>query len=407
MNQAVNQSRRSAARTRIVLIFGIALGLSLWVDSTKGATSVSGSVVDGAGRPVEGVEIKLFTRYPDMLHVVQSYEDFQADQGEIAYLKTNKAGKFQTTIEFSLDKLRIAIGKPGYVGFTKSVALAWGKNQPLVIYKSTSCEELKQLGSTREAPVESSLVDIIASNDFDEPILGAQDCDPIAELFRINGSIAPIVRTLLGNRAILARNAKLLSYFAEETDRQLLISQLESRQDLNNEEINSVRRQIAGGLVSPASEKEWKLLESIITCEKRYVDDDDPIDVPVEEAALALSANGSRRAFSILNAKPYYHRPPALESSVELAIRWIQKHPGPVESFSDLNESVRSAARVFNYSGNPSRLRIDKIVKDRLAQKALVHCSVGVGEVYFYQLVFHRAGDKWLLKGIWTAGVAD
>jgi hypothetical protein len=207
----------------------------------------------------------------------------------------------------------------------------------------------------------------------------------------------------LDNPKLFSRYAKLLAYFAEAEDRLLLIEKLDSLKSFRKTEIDAVRQYIAGGLVSPKSEREWELLKSMVTCEEP-----DMHWSLIEGAALALAANGSDRSLSILNASPICERPPAAESVVRLAIRWIKSHPKPVESFPDLKKSIIAASKIFNYSGKQDRFHIDKVTIDSSNQKALVFCTVNAGEDdYYYELVFQRVSDLWRLKGIWPAGVAS
>lgn len=265
------------------------------------------------------------------------------------------------------------------------------------------CRDVRKLADIGDRNLlKDSLMKLIASDDFGLPFFVKNDCNVFAELFKINDHVRPVLRSTLDNPEIFPQSAKLLLYFTDEEDRSLLIEKLDSHNNLNKAQINQVRLYVAGGSISPKSEREWALLKSMVTCEEPDMD-----WFLIEGAALALAAIGGDRALSILKATPICKRPPAAESAVRLAIKWVNKHPQPVESFSELKKSIIAASKIFNYSGKQDRFHIEKIVNDRANEKALVFCTVDAGgEYYYYELVFQRRDDIWVLKGIWSTGFA-
>jgi hypothetical protein len=271
--------------------------------------------------------------------------------------------------------------------------------EPLV-----KCKDVGKLVNVADENIlKSSLIILIASDEFEQPYFTNEDCNVLAEVFKINDHIRPTLRSLLENAELFPQAARLLSYFADEGDRRLLIKNLDSRNDLSRAKVNEVRQALAGELIAPKSEREWGLLKGIVACEG----EDDTDWFMVEQAALTLAADGSDRALSVLRSHSKCERPPAAESAVRLAIRWINKHPGPVEPNADLKKGIAAASQIFNYSGKPDRLRINKVVVDRAGVKALVFCTVDAGgEYYYYRLVFQKGDNAWLLKGVWSAGFA-
>jgi hypothetical protein len=390
---------------RTKILFALILILPL-TGHAQSSFSITGRVVDGAGRPVEGVEIKLFSDSGVMPHFAESYKDFMADKGEFRSVTTDKDGRFQTTVIENPNKIRLAIGKKDYKGFTISASLA-AAHDPLVIHKTIVCKDVKKLAEVNDKEIlKNSLIEILASDEFGSPSFVDSDCNTVTELFKINDHLLPALALLPGNPALRPQIAHLAAYFADEDLRSALLAALKSPGYPNPSQGDGSDGHLIGGLISPKSEDEWDLTKDAVTCDKRYAGID-PMVVPVEEASLALSANGSSRALSILKATPTCTRRPAEESYVRLAIRWIEKHPGPIESYSNLQKSIQSSARIFNYSGRPERLRINRVITDQAKEKALVSCNIDAGEdSYSYDLVFKKEAGLWVLKGLWPTGVA-
>lgn len=334
---------------------------------------VSGRVVDGLGRSVEGVTIQFYCddENDDLIALEQFMTDsngyFQGIIGKMCWFMVSKKG-YQS---YAFDEIR----------------------QEIVIKKEVGDIEgyINKLLHQKGDELQQGLRELLASSEMESGMEGYPDL--FYNLFKFNDYFAPPLRTLLNEPVFSEDIIDILCYFSYPEDIQHILSLANQKQTYYSS--------LAGALTSPTTEEKWDYLQRCILLStedrsKRYI---------TEQAALALAINGGERALEILHRHPKHE---IWVTQIYRSIQWILTHPKGLQGATDLKESAEEASGIFLVKGEEEKFGIGRIVVDRYGKKALVSCSVyhSPREARGYDMVFHKINDIWVLKGIWHTWIA-
>lgn len=243
---------------------------------------------------------------------------------------------------------------------------------------------------------------------------GAEEPEVIHDVFKFGDKAVPTLVTALRNRKNVERAVWALVYLGSAKERKLLLDAIRGEKDKGMKLFMSSF--LAGALVEPASEEEWKFLA---TCIRSYRDEDE--GAASLSAALALGENGSQRALHILEAIEPAGHPQDSDSDmtdiideIHQASRWITQKSASNPSISaergSASEQIKQTVldNAFYAEGERPDLSVEEVIFTGDKRRALASVEVyhGPKNARGYDIVLEHRSGKWKIIGIWVTWLA-
>ena len=329
---------------------------------------LSGKVVDGLGRPLEGALIQFFCE-----------DRYTNERMELPPFITDEKGFFLKTVDDKCVCDTIMVSKDGFSlsGRDKSSKVFVLKKN-IIDVESYITKLLQLEGEEFTQGVRELLGSSLPGIRLHEALF------PYQEHF------VSTLRMLLHEPVFQQTAFRILCYFSYPEDIQQLLFMVNQEQRCDEF--------LAGTLLSPSQKEEGLYLQQCLA-------GDTPI-LMHENTILALTIRGEKNTLELLTRHPEKtHR------FIRRAIRWLDLHPQGLQSFSDLEKSAEAASEILLFRENDrGKLTISKknITTNHQNTKAIVPCIIysGPQSGKGYDFVFHRIGGLWILKGIWNTWVS-
>ena len=239
------------------------------------------------------------------------------------------------------------------------------------------------------------------------------DSEAVGLIFKEGDNALSALITAVRDRNALERASRALAYLGGPKERKGLADAIGAEKDPQKRWL--MASLLAGALVEPTGEDEWRFLE---TCLQGYKREGEPKNFAAFSAALALGVNASPHALHLLQLVEHPDRSTnsdndALEE-IGQAIRWIKqgstgKAVAPMETEGDSGQIENSILRAaFFVAGRRDQFSVENMVFGPDKQRVLVSVELyrGRTDAQGYDIRLERRSGIWTITGVWFSWVA-
>jgi hypothetical protein len=349
------------------MLFGILIGLALLPRGTSGK-DFSVTVVDGLGRPVEGVLVDV--------HWLRKDPDREVRKADLLKVTSDAHGIAKGTYDEKTipvgEEPWVEISKDGYEKYTSSKL-----STEYVIKRTFAIDDLSRIASLPTDRMTSELREFLAGD-----LEGSLE----KSFFDREDQFRPALRALISDLKIQSTVFEILAFIGVPEDLSLIVSH---RPGAANKLFSDRWAYfVACALAQPRNEDDWLFLKS---CARGEYDDDWAIFGGVQ----ALKLIAAPRSLEILKTIRDSNTKPS--ARIQNAIKYIESKPDPLED-SDLQALAKRLAEIIKISrwkGNSEPHFNGK--KD----KAWIDCVFIAGrDELTYTATFHKEKHKWKFRGV-------
>lgn len=237
------------------------------------------------------------------------------------------------------------------------------------------------------------------------------DSEAIHLIFKEGDNALPVLLTALREGRNMERASWAVASLGGPKEREILRRVIAAEKDYEKKWLMSSF--LAGALVEPSSNEEWRFLENCLKGHK-----DESRALASFSAAVALGINGTPRALQFLQTLvPSGQAPQPDNDTVQVvseAIRWIKERANsnkpaiPAETNSDSGQIKQVILEnAFYAQGQQERLSVSDIVFTRDKGRALAVVEIrGPTDSLGYDLVLDGRSGAWRITGVWASWAA-
>lgn len=334
------------------------------------ADEIGGKVVDGRGRPLQGVDLVIYTNSSD-------YFDKKGGKR----LRSKADGSYIISVEGPIDEdhelfveVQTSDGKPDFaIGARKKEDLS-----EIVLKKKITKKDYRDLGTLSGDALREEVIKILSSDSADDYFFQGK-------LIEFYDQIEPILISLVEDPYLGSAASSYLLEFGDSKATDFLFSKLDNLQD---ERKILFRSWLADGLLYPETETQWKIHEALVA-EGRgnpfvFAINPDPRGKVLLEKMLAKCGD-----------EPC--------GNVERMLQYKIEHPEGIVFSADLDESVRNFLKVrieedslkdakytIQYNKTHTLARVDVSVLHRYSE---THT-----DGYGFSISFRKTDGHWIPK---------
>ncbi|NLD37793.1 MAG: hypothetical protein GX654_13080 [Desulfatiglans sp.] len=344
------------------------------LNKTSSVRNLTAKVIDGLGRPLKDVVIKIQwydNSNKDDVHTVDLLT-LQSDEKGIVNGIWDESERLTGFIMFNVEK-------PGYQGYASS---DW-KSEFFLKRGFDNTEVARIAELTGDAQVDAMRE--LLSGTFESPVHNLD-----AQIFELEDKLRAPLRELVTDRNIGTRAGQILAFIGVPEDLRLFIKHAPPPDKEPYTNKNSWAFQLATTMFDPITEEEWDFLQSCALNELN--------DGWAQAGAInTLKLIASPRSREILMEIKKKSKNNNFSNYVDSAIAYIDSNPQPIED-PDLvtaGKKVAETIKVGDWEGNKE----PKFNQNH--DKAIIYCNFGSGrDGYLYTAIFHKEDGIWKLRGV-------
>lgn len=333
------------------------------------AKDFSTKVVDGLGRPVEGVKVHVYW--------IRSKPGAKTEGVDLGNALTDMRGKAKGSYRKEAlpqgEHLWIDISKPGYSGYSTT-----GLDRQFVIRREFHAKDLDRIGALNPIDLKRELRELFA---------GRFEGGDLAEKMFVNDAkFRPALRELITDPKVAKQAVWPLAFIGAPEDMRWVV-----------EHAPKIERElfadrwayaVACSLTEPTTEREWAFLRQCACGDM----EDGWVDAGAIQTLKLIASEKSIEVLEEARAKNNDHA-----AYIDEALAYARTKPSPLAD-TDLNRlagRLASIIKIGNWRGN------QPAVFNASGDKAYVDMTfVGGRDRLTYTATFHKADDVWRFHGV-------